>query len=622
MQTCYDLYKKKGKTLNSNEREAFESDLAQLDQALLREDQESADILAKKVESFSDAHFKKSIFDYLLEMVFALILALVIATIVRSMWFEPYEIPTGSMRPTFEEQDHLTVSKLAFGINIPLQTKHFYFDPDLVQRTSIVIFSGDRMPFIDADTTNFWVIPYKKRYIKRAMGKPGDTVYFYGGKLYSLDKEGHLVTELLDSPWMHRLEHIPFLSFEGRVSAPDPNHYYFNQMHMPIGRLSITPNRTILGEIFNGKDWIKDQPTAQKQPHTSIQTYSDFWGMRNFAMARLLTKEQLKLNPSIPTEGLEDGVLYLQLNHTPSLSNHRPRSQDESQGYSLIIPYSTVIPLQQQHLDAILNNMYTARFVVSNGHARRYSIEDAPQRSRNPSFPDVPDGTYEFYFGKAYKVGWGGILTELPKDHPLYTNTPKNIQKLYNLGIEIDTAFSTKRPNSHFPQRYAYFRDGDLYLLGEPILKKDDTALIAFKKRELEREEKSTKSRPYVAFKDYGPPLLEDGTPNKEFIRAFGLTIPSGQYLVLGDNHAMSSDSRVFGFVPQDNLQGAPSLIIWPPGDRLGRPEQKPYPLFNLPRLIVWSIVLLIVVLWYCWNRYKKKRPIFKKLPLNRERLS
>ncbi len=46
------------------------------------------------------------------------------------------------MRPTFKEQDHLSVTKTSFGLNIPLATEHFYFDPYLVQRLSVAIWSG------------------------------------------------------------------------------------------------------------------------------------------------------------------------------------------------------------------------------------------------------------------------------------------------------------------------------------------------------------------------------------------------------------------------------------------------------------------------------------------------
>lgn len=617
MHSSYGWYKKKGNTLNSDQRTSFEQDLQQLDQALLAKDRSTANTLAHKLEEFCNIHFKKSIFDYTWELAVALALALAIATLVRQVWFELYEIPTGSMRPTFKEQDHLTVSKLAFGINTPLQTDHLYFDPNLVQRTSVLIFSGDGVPYIDADTTYFWLIPYKKRYIKREIGKPGDSIYFYGGKIYSVDKEGKPISDFLTAPWMQKLEHIPFLKFEGNISAPTSNQILFSQMNLPKGRLILSKSGAISGEVYNGKEWIKDQSSAQNSPHQEIKTYSDILGMRNYAMARLLTKQQLQQNPDINSQELEEAPLYLELRHTPSLNYPTAKFQRENRGFGVLLPaYTTVIPLQKQHLDAIMNSMYTARFVVENGRARRYNLESSLFESGSPRFEGVPDGTYEFYYGKASKVGWGGITSELAEDHPLYSRDPANIQKLYNLGIEMDTEYSPSSKNqSRFPQRYAYFRDGDLYLLGTPILKKDDSVLTAFQEREQKRVEQATTTRPYVAFKDYGPPLKDNREYDIDFIRTFGITIPEKQYLVLGDNHAMSSDSRVFGFVPENNLQGAPSLIIWPPGDgRLGAPAQKPYPIFTFPRIIVYAILLLIAAIWYAIHRRNLQRPIFKKI--------
>lgn len=611
LKTAYELYKKKRHILSSHLKESFEHELKELDTAILKEDRSKANDLSRKVETFCRNNFKKSFFDYSSELIVALILALAIATVVRQTWFELYEIPTGSMRPTFKEQDHLTVSKLAFGINFPLKTDHFYFDPSLVQRGSVVIFTGENIPIIDQDTTYFWLFPYKKRYIKRLIGKPGDSVYFYGGKLYIVDSKGKFINELLDSPWMHNLEHIPFLTFEGRPANSNNRFILFNQMNRPIGRISYF-GQEVIGEVFNGKTWVKDRPNAQQTPHNEIQTYSDLFGIRNFAMARLLTRDQI--DPTIDLSGIEEGVLYLELRHTPSLSFPSPKVVGNRNGYTLLInPYTTIIPLQQRHLVALMKNMYTARFVVSNGKATRYSVEGNATES-GLNLANVPNGTYEFYFGKASYIGLGGIAYELPADHPLYSHNPRHIQKLFNLGIELDTAFAPKKNQLYYPQRYAYFRSGDLHLLGAPILKRGDPTLESFVQREMSRERNSLPDSPYIAFKDYGPPLNSDGSIDKEFIRTFGITVPEGQYLVLGDNHAMSADTRIFGFVPQNNLQGAPSLIIWPPGDRLGRPVQKPYPIFNFSRLIIWSIALVILAIWYAYHRRHMQQPIFKKL--------
>ncbi len=46
-------------------------------------------------------------------------------------------------------------------------------------------------------------------------------------------------------------------------------------------------------------------------------------------------------------------------------------------------------------------------------------------------------------------------------------------------------------------------------------------------------------------------------------------TVPTGQYLMLGDNRASSCDSRRWGTVPRKNLIGPVFAIYWPPG-RIG----------------------------------------------------
>jgi signal peptidase I len=616
LQWVYKWYKKKGKDLPKNELENLENNLETLDAAILREDRILADEKAHQIESFGKNHIKKSVFEQGWELLVALIVALVVAVLVRQMWFEPYEIPTGSMRPTFAEQDRVTVSKTAFGINYPLETKHLYFDPDLIQRTSIFIFSAENLPHIDTKATYFGVLPYTKRLIKRCMGKPGDYLYFYGGKIYGIDKNGNEIQEFLNSPWLEKIEHIPFISFEGgRVFQSKGDTFIFKQINIPLGKVIISPFGDITGEIYTGKEWIKDQPAVQNKVHQQIESYSDFWGIRNFAMARLLTKEQAKRLTDIDLTKMEEGVLYLELRHNPDLTYPKPGFVKDEGRYAIVLnPYVTLLPLNTAHLKAIMNNMYTARFVVKNGKAIRYNIEVQQSWAQGVSFPNVPDGTYEFYYGKASKVDWGGITFELAKDHPLYNESPEHIQKLYNLGIEMNIGYAPSERNQvAFPNRYSYFRDGDLYLLGAPIIKKGEPVLTVFHANEEKRASLGTTNRPYIPFKDYGAPI-KNGKLDKNFIKTFGLKVPEKSYMALGDNHAMSGDSRSFGFVPEDNIQGAPCLILWPPGDRWGFPAQKPYPLLTGPRLFVWGIALLIGIIWYIIHCMRLKKPVFKKI--------
>lgn len=44
------------------------------------------------------------------------------------------------------------------------------------------------------------------------------------------------------------------------------------------------------------------------------------------------------------------------------------------------------------------------------------------------------------------------------------------------------------------------------------------------------------------------------------------LVVPANEYFVLGDNRKISSDSRIWGFVPRANIVGRAAFIYWPLG--------------------------------------------------------
>ncbi len=597
--------------------------LNDLDQATLAKERTRADLLARELESIEALKPKKSILWYIGEFILAIVVALVVATCVRVMWFEPYKIPTGSMRPTFEEQAHLLVSKTAFGINIPLQTAHFLFEPWLVERAGVLTWSGDNIDLPDTDTVYFWVFPGKKRYIKRCMGLPGDTLYFYGGRIYGVDKDGNDVTPQLLRPGMEKLEWVPFNTFEGRLSigkgGSESSVYdvLFRQFNRPVGRFSISAFGIGEGQLYNGAEWVKEDLKSAAKPHDKMDTYTDFLGMRNFAMARLLSKQEVKAYSNMDPSKSGDAELFLELRHNPNLTTPKPRVGEGPVGQLRVAltPFVTVIPIDQSHMHTLMQSMYTSRFEVKNGYATTWQIEGSRIHTGSPELPGVPDGTYEFYYGKAYEVGWTGIRYELPADHPLYQVTVKNLQFLFNLGMELNTAFAPFSADQlYFPPRYAYFREGDLFVMGAPLFTKDDATLQNFVKDEATREAQGSTTRPYVAFRDNGPPL-KDGKLDVDFIRTFGLTVPDKQYVVLGDNHARSADSRTFGFVPEANLQGAPSFILWPPGSRMGLPEDVIVgPTVTLPRVIVWSIVILLLAIWFIRDRRMMSRPLYRKV--------
>ena len=549
--------KKRGKLTNPQQKE-IEKTLNELSHALKEKDKEQASLHAKEAELFYEKHYKKTPLEWFGEFTIAITIALVAAVIIRLMWFELYEIPTGSMRPTYKESDRLAVTKTQFGINIPLLTKHFYFDPDLVKRTGVIIFTADGLPKTDTDTRYFYIFPSKKRFVKRLLGKPGDSLYFYGGKIYGVDKDGNPIDELLNAPWMETIDNIPFITFWGGEPEFTNEGIEISQYNMPVGRIAFTPMGKPTGKIFNGKQWIDDKPTAK--PHDSIQTYSDLFGMKNFATAKIIENE---------------GKHLLELTHTPSLKD--PKFQGQNLALNL---QTTTLPLDKVHLKRILDNLVTERFTVVKGKAHSWGHRLS---TYSPDFPGIPDGTYEFDKGKAYWIDFTGWRHPLPADHPLYNQSPENIVRLYNFGVVFHKLAA-------YLYRYSYFRDGDLYLMGAPIFKKGEPVLEKFVEAEKKKE---------LPFIDWGKP------ESLEMITTFGLKIPEKSYLMLGDNYPVSQDSRVFGFVPEQNIEGRPSINLWPPGNRWGFIMQSPYEIFVLPRLLIWAIVLGALCIWYVLFRKK-----------------
>jgi signal peptidase I len=110
----------------------------------------------------------------LLETARVIFHALIIAFVIRTFLFQPFNIPSGSMMATLLVGDYLFVSKYSYGysrysfpLSLPLfNGRLFGSEPE---RGDVVVF---RLP--KDDTTD---------YIKRVIGLPGDRIQMIGGVL-------------------------------------------------------------------------------------------------------------------------------------------------------------------------------------------------------------------------------------------------------------------------------------------------------------------------------------------------------------------------------------------------------------------------------------------------------
>ena len=118
---------------------------------------------------------RKKITNYILDNLKTILGALIIAIIIRSFIFQPFYIPSSSMEPTLLIGDRIFVSKYTYGFS-----KHsFPFSPKIFKER--ILYKkpkqGDLVVFkTPADN--------RTDYIKRLIGKPGDTIQFISGNLY------------------------------------------------------------------------------------------------------------------------------------------------------------------------------------------------------------------------------------------------------------------------------------------------------------------------------------------------------------------------------------------------------------------------------------------------------
>ena len=99
----------------------------------------------------------------------AIVVAVLIALVLRSFVIEAFKIPSGSMIPNLKIGDHIFVNKFIYGLRLPY-TKIRFFKFRTPKRGEIIVF--------------IYPVDNSKDYIKRVVGLPGDTLEMKQGTLY------------------------------------------------------------------------------------------------------------------------------------------------------------------------------------------------------------------------------------------------------------------------------------------------------------------------------------------------------------------------------------------------------------------------------------------------------
>jgi signal peptidase I len=121
--------------------------------------------------------------------------ALLIAVVIRTFLFQPFNIPSGSLIPTLLVGDYLFVSKYAYGYSkhsfpfdaVPLTGRVWSAEP---KRGDVIVFRNER--------------DENKDYIKRLIGLPGDTVQMIRGRLHingTMVEREEIEPFSTDRPW-------------------------------------------------------------------------------------------------------------------------------------------------------------------------------------------------------------------------------------------------------------------------------------------------------------------------------------------------------------------------------------------------------------------------------------
>ncbi|MCM8780876.1 MAG: signal peptidase I [Candidatus Omnitrophica bacterium] len=168
------------------------------------------------------------------EWIESIVIAFILAMIIRTFVVQAFKIPTGSMRPTLMEGDIILVNKFIYGAKIPFTDFRL---PAVRQpeRGDVIVFVYPQDP--------------KKDFIKRLVAKEGETVEIRNGTLYINEQP------LLDPIFAQRYYYNKGnFAGEGQKIKVPPGHYFVlgdNSASSQDSRYwGFVPERNILGKAI------------------------------------------------------------------------------------------------------------------------------------------------------------------------------------------------------------------------------------------------------------------------------------------------------------------------------------------------------------------------------------
>jgi signal peptidase I len=145
----------------------------------------------------------------------ALIVAVILALIIRTFLFQAFKIPSGSMLDTLLIGDHLLVNKFIYGTRLPFSDQSFLSlrEP---RRGDVIVFE-----FPDDEGKSYF---QRRDFIKRVIGVPGDLVeirakqVYVNGERLNIPQEVHKDNQLVPAVAGPR-------DFAGPIKVPQDNFF-------------------------------------------------------------------------------------------------------------------------------------------------------------------------------------------------------------------------------------------------------------------------------------------------------------------------------------------------------------------------------------------------------------